>query len=74
MRNVFICVFIEWITNKSPEDRRKCRLRIRNIQLLVEALVVFVFGTDKKASNTYSDNSIDTHIVRNNMGDIGAVA
>ena len=49
-------------------------MRIRNIQLLVEALVVFVFGTDKKASNTYSDNSIDTHIVRNNMGDIGAVA
>lgn len=49
-------------------------MRIRNIQVLVEVLVVLVFGTDKKASNTYSDNSIDTRIVRNNTDDIGAVA
>ena len=74
MRNEFICIFIQRITNKLPEDRRRCRLRIRNIQVLVEAFVVLVFGTDKKASNTYSDNSIDTRIVRNNTDDIGAVA
>ena len=49
-------------------------MRIRNIQVLVEVLEVLVFGTGKKASNTYSDNSIDTRIVRNNTGDIGAVA
>ena len=49
-------------------------MRIRNIQVLVEVLVVLVFGTDKKASNTYLDNSIDTRIVRNNTDDIGAVA